>query len=79
MSSGELREVTNKAGKTAIVSEALGGERGQTSSLTIFDVQPSDAGVYVCQAENDAGRVEACATLTVHGRSLLFLFWCSHL
>ena len=59
------------AGKIAIDSEAVGEERERVSGLTISNIQPSDAGVYVCRAENDAGTTDASATLTVHGRLLL--------
>ena len=59
------------AGKIAIDSEAVGEERERVSGLTISNVQPSDAGVYVCRAENDAGTTDASAMLIVHGRLLL--------
>ena len=62
------------AGKIAIDSEAVGEERERVSGLTISNIQPSDAGVYVCRAENDAGTTDASATLIVHGRLLLITF-----
>ena len=58
----------NDVSKTIIDSESFGEERGQISSLTISAVQPSDAGMYLCQAENQAGAAEANVTLTVHGK-----------
>ena len=58
----------NDVNKTIIVSESFGEERGQISILTIVAVQPSDAGMYLCRAENQAGAAEATVTLTVHGK-----------
>ena len=69
----ELIQITDVIGVTMIDSEAFGGERGRTSNLIILDIQPSAAGVYVCRADNDAGRVEARATLTVLGGFLFSL------
>jgi hypothetical protein len=72
-SSGNLTQVTDVPGKTLIYSEVIGGERGRTSILAVMDIQPSDAGVYVCRADNDAGQAEALATLTVLGELSLLL------
>ena len=71
-SSGNLTQVTDEEGKTEIESEVF-GEDGRMSSLTIMNIAPSDAGVYVCQAENDADTAETQVTLTVHGKFLLEL------
>lgn len=38
-------------------------------SLRIEHVQPTDGGVYVCEAENDVGSVSVKASLTVHGNN----------
>ena len=38
-----------------------------SSTLRIFDTQPSDSGVYTCNATNEAGYVEKTATLSVIG------------
>ena len=38
-----------------------------SSTLRIFDTQPSDSGVYTCNATNEAGYVEKTATLFVNG------------
>ena len=67
-SSGGINQVLNDMNKTIIESEPFGEERGQLSTLTILVVQPSDAGMYLCQAENQAGTAEASASLTVHGK-----------
>ena len=67
-SSGDINQVTNEVNKTIIESEPFGEERGQISSLRILAVQPSDAGMYLGQAENQAGTAEATVTLTVHGK-----------
>ena len=54
------------------ISSADFGEREIVSNLTIVMADPSDAGGYVCQAANVAGRNNATAELTVHGKSQLF-------
>ncbi|KAK9872119.1 hypothetical protein WA026_016170 [Henosepilachna vigintioctopunctata] len=41
-----------------------------SSDLTILSVDLQDAGIYVCSAENKAGRVESSVTLTVSKRHL---------
>ena len=67
-SDGSIDQVTNEINKIVIESEPFGVERERMSTLMILDVQPSDAGMYLCRAENQAGRVEENATLTVHGK-----------
>ncbi|KAG8231021.1 hypothetical protein J437_LFUL010943 [Ladona fulva] len=47
----------------------LGSGPNNSSSLTISSVDTVDAGVYVCIAENKAGRAEANVTLTVSRRA----------
>ena len=74
-SSGGINQVLNDMNKTIIESEPFGEERGQLSTLTILVVQPSDAGMYLCQAENQAGRAEASASLTVHGKMYCDISW----
>ena len=37
----------------------------QTGTLTLFSVAARDAGTFTCRAENQAGRVEAAASLAV--------------
>ena len=66
---GDPIQVTQETDKIVIESEPIGEERERTSRLMILDVQPSDAGVYRCQADNEAGTVEVTATLTVYGKS----------
>ena len=61
----QLIEVMNKL---AIESESFGVERERASTLIVLDIQPSDAGVYSCQAENEVDIDEENATLTVHGK-----------
>ena len=65
---GSLNIVNYEINKTIIESLPVGKEREVISSLTILDVQPSDAGIYLCRAENPAGVDEEIATLTVHGK-----------
>ena len=65
---GSLDIVTYIANKTIIESLPIGEEREVISSLTILDVQPSDAGIYLCQGENPAGVASESATFTVHGK-----------
>ena len=49
--------------------------RETESTLTIFDVQPSDGRVeYVCLASNLVGAVEASANLTVFGKHLMIMW-----
>lgn len=43
--------------------------QNNSSDLTIFSADLQDAGVYVCAAENKAGRVEASVTLAVTRKS----------
>lgn len=38
----------------------------EDKSLGIMNVEPSDEGVYICDAQNDVGSISARATLTVH-------------
>ena len=52
----------------AVVEEQEIGIRERNSTLTILGSLPSDTGTYVCRAENVVGRVEASATLLVHGK-----------
>ena len=66
---GQRSLVTPLLDKILIETEAVGVEREQRSNLTIIDVQPSDADVYVCVAENEGGSDEENATLTVHGKT----------
>ncbi|KAK3930326.1 Leucine-rich repeat-containing protein 4C [Frankliniella fusca] len=42
---------------------------GNSSNLTIVATDPQDAGVYVCVADNRAGRVDASVTLSVSRRT----------
>ena len=44
----------------------------ENHSLRITGLKTQDAGVYICQAENDVATVVANATLTVHGKIKLF-------
>ena len=60
-------QVSEETDNIDIDSQEIGEERERRSSLTISEVQPSDAGMYTCRAENAAGSAEATATLTVHG------------
>ena len=71
-SGGIINQVLNDMNKNIIESEPYGEERGQLSTLTILVVQPSDAGMYLCQAENQAGTAEASASLTVHGKMYIY-------
>ena len=43
------------------------------SNLTVLDTQPSDDTNYSCVATNEAGSSSASASLTVYGKSYLFL------
>ena len=70
---GTVIQISSEMDKITIESEPFGLERDQTSTLTVLDVQPSDAGMYRCRADNEAGRAEVTATLTVHGKQ-----WLSH-
>ena len=65
---GSLDIVNYEINKTIIESLPIGKERELISSLTILDVQPSDAGIYLCRAENRAGLASESAILTVHGK-----------
>ena len=76
-SSGNLTQVTGEDRETEIESEVF-GEDGRMSSLTIMNIAPSDAGVYVCQAENDADTAQTRVTLTVHGKFLLCMAMCCY-
>ena len=46
---------------------------GTGPRLVLPSASPSDEGVYVCRAENEAGAVEAGASLSVHGEDLCLL------
>ena len=50
-----------------IDDQELGVERERMSTLIIIEADPSDAGTYLCLAENEAGIDYATAELTVHG------------
>ena len=65
---GRFDTVNYEINKTIIDSFPIGEEREVISSLTILDVQPSDADIYLCQAENRAGLATESATLIVHGK-----------
>ena len=65
-SNGSLSQVIEEANVTSI-TEMMSGERVLMNNLTIESAQPSDAGEYVCVAENGAGNISATATLVVHG------------
>jgi len=41
------------------------------ASLTIFDVDHNDAGIYRCEVHNQYGRVESTGVLTVYGTTSL--------
>jgi len=41
-----------------------------SSSLTVFDVDNSDVGLYRCELHNQHGRGETSASLTVNGQPL---------
>ena len=43
---------------------------GRSGRLRVEAATAADEGVYVCVAENEAGRAEASATLSVHGEAL---------
>ena len=68
-SDGQRSLVIPLPDKILIESQAVGMERVQRSNLIITNVQPSDADVYVCVAENEGGSDEENATLTVHGKT----------
>ena len=70
---GSRVQLVNEMDKVVIESMPFGEERGLTSSLTILDLQPSDAGTYQCQAENEVSTAEDNATLTVHGKQIALL------
>lgn len=40
--------------------------------LKIFRTQVSDAGIYICKAENDVGKIEKEFILNVQGRFVIF-------
>ncbi len=65
--SGAAERVETVAGPRATVDR-------RTGRLRLADARPEDEGVYVCRAENEAGRVEASATLSVHGKGAFALF-----
>ena len=50
-----------------IDDQELGVERERMSTLTVIEDAPSNAGTYLCLAENEAGIDYATAELTVHG------------
>lgn len=41
-----------------------------TASVTIFGLDQSDSGVYICRAANDAGEKETSGTLSVKGQKI---------
>ncbi len=41
--------------------------------LSIESVNPQDEGVYICEAQNDAGTVEVGASVSVHGKETQFM------
>jgi hypothetical protein len=45
------------------------------SVLTVRNVVPDDEDVYVCQAENSVGSVQAVANVQIHCESILFCFF----
>ena len=45
-----------------------------SSTLTIFNTQPSDSGAYTCNATNEAGYVGKKARLIVVGKSKIYNF-----
>lgn len=49
---------------------------GDTYKLIIAEVFPEDAGVYCCEASNEAGRTSCCCTLKVVGKYIT-LYFCS--
>ncbi|XP_059485243.1 uncharacterized protein LOC132202386 isoform X2 [Neocloeon triangulifer] len=53
--------------KTYVLQEL--GETEKASNLTILSAEIQDAGVYVCSAENKAGKVEANVTLAMSRRA----------
>ena len=68
-SNGSLTQVVEEANVTSI-TEMMSGERVLMSNLTIESAQPSDAGDYTCEAENEVSNTSATATLVVHGELL---------
>ena len=43
-------------------------------SLTVYNVQYEDRGVYQCTVNNYVDSITAMATLTVHGMSILYIY-----
>ena len=56
------------------IEEDVSGELEKTSTLFILGVTPSDAGTYVCVAENIDNEVMDVAILMVHGMLTLIAF-----
>ena len=50
-----------------IDDQELGVERERMSALTIIEADPSDAGTYLCLAENEGHTDEGTAVLSVYG------------
>ena len=69
-------DVDDGGDRVRVVSDGAGGTK-----LILRDVRTGDAGLYVCIAQNDAGRTACSATLRVGGQSLpcvysYFNFFC---
>ena len=56
------------------ISNTTFGERVIVSNLTIIMADPSDAGGYICMANNVVGQDTTAAELTVHGKCLTLTF-----
>ena len=56
-----------------LLSNSSGMYLGLDGSLSVAAVQPSDAGVYKCTAENVAGSMTAVAKVVVHGKFFLLI------
>ena len=63
---GSLDQIVEATGEYNIVNVAV-GERVRNSTLVVINSQPSDAGTYLCQAENVFSTDSATVNLTVYG------------
>ena len=68
-SDGNLTQVVHDVNKY-IISDTEIETRELNSRLSVRLTQPSDAGEYVCVAENEVSNTSATATLVVHGELL---------
>ena len=63
---GTQTQIVAMDGAYYIADQELGVER--ISTLIIIEADPSDTGLYLCLAENEAGTDNVTAELTVHGK-----------